>query len=126
MCCILMYLGGNIEELLEQKQVHFVSALLTFLVFIITCQDIAVDSWAVEMLHPDHGSYGSSSQSTGQTLGYFISSTVFMALSSTEMCQSHLYTNSLYLKFFTVPLGITGEPEPLLTVPNFVYMWACF
>jgi hypothetical protein len=65
MVAIFIYLAGHIETLLEQKEVHLVSALLTFLVFIMTCQDIAVDSWAVEMLHPDHSSYGSSSQSTG-------------------------------------------------------------
>jgi hypothetical protein len=42
----------NLEELLIAKEVHQVSTLLIVLVFIITCQDIAVDSWAVEMLLP--------------------------------------------------------------------------
>ena len=37
MCIIFIYLGGHIESLLEQKEVYFVSALLTFLIFIITC-----------------------------------------------------------------------------------------
>ena len=86
MVVIFFYLAGQIESLLEQKRVYMVSGLLTFLVFIMTCQDIAVDSWAVEMLHADHGSYGSTSQSTGQTLGYFVSSSIYMALSSSEMC----------------------------------------
>ena len=65
MCSILFYLRGNLEELLIAQEVTQVATLLTFLVFIITCQDIAVDSWAVEMLHPCNATYGSSSQSIG-------------------------------------------------------------
>ena len=61
MCVILFYLKENVEQLLVDQEVNSVSMLLTFLVFVITCQDIAVDSWAVEMLHPCNASYGSSS-----------------------------------------------------------------
>ena len=61
MCFILFYLKENVEQLLVDQEVNSVSMLLTFLVFVITCQDIAVDSWAVEMLHPCNASYGSSS-----------------------------------------------------------------
>ena len=61
MCMLLYYLRANIEQLLIDKEIPLVSMLLTFLVFIITCQDIAVDSWAVEMLHPCNATYGSSS-----------------------------------------------------------------
>ena len=52
MCLILFFLRNNLEQFLMDKEVHLVSTLLTTLVFIITCQDIAVDSWAVEMLLP--------------------------------------------------------------------------
>ena len=65
MCMILYYLRLHLENLLLDQQVGFVATLLTFLVFIITCQDIAVDSWAIEMLHPCNATYGSSSQSIG-------------------------------------------------------------
>ena len=37
MCVILYFLRNNLEQLLIDKQVHFVSTLLTSLVFIITC-----------------------------------------------------------------------------------------
>ena len=65
MCAILFYLQQNLESLLIAQEVNFVALTLTFFVFIITCQDIAVDSWAVEMLHPCNATYGSSSQSIG-------------------------------------------------------------
>jgi len=61
MCAILYYLSFNLESMLIDKQVHSVSYILTGLIFVITCQDIAVDSLAVEFLHPDNAPYGSSS-----------------------------------------------------------------
>ena len=60
MCAILYYLSSNLEPLLINKEVQLVSYLLTVLVFVITCQDIALDAWAVEMLHPFNAPYGSS------------------------------------------------------------------
>jgi hypothetical protein len=47
------------EDMLETKQVSMLSYLLIFLIFVITLQDIAVDCWALEMLHPKNASYGS-------------------------------------------------------------------
>ena len=61
MCAILYYLSSNLEPLLVNKEVQLVSYMLTVLVFVITCQDIALDAWAVEMLHPANAPYGSSS-----------------------------------------------------------------
>ena len=50
--CILLYLSQSIEDLLITKQVYFLTSLLIANTFVITCQDIAVDSWAIEILHP--------------------------------------------------------------------------
>jgi len=55
--------------MLKEKEVYKLTAFLMFNTFIITCQDIAVDSWAVDMLQPENSSYGSSSQSVGHKLG---------------------------------------------------------
>ena len=92
MCAILFYLRAQLEQLLIDKEVQQVSILLTFLIFIITCQDIAVDSWAVEMLHPCNATYGSSSQSIGHRVGMFISTSVFISLNSPEFCNKWLYS----------------------------------
>lgn len=57
MCAILFYLQGTIIDLLMTKQVNLLGAILITNTFVITCQDIAVDSWAVEILHPCNASY---------------------------------------------------------------------
>lgn len=56
---ILFYLSDKIEDLLMAKEVYFLTGLLIANTFVITCQDIAVDSWAVEILHPKNASYQS-------------------------------------------------------------------
>lgn len=88
--------------------------LLTGLVFIITCQDIAVDAWAVEMLHPCNASYGSSSQSIGQRIGGFASTSLFISLNSPEFCGTWIYGTK------------AEETEPLLTLESWILMWGSF
>ena len=63
--CILLYLSYTIEDLLMTQQVHFLLYLLLANTFVITCQDIAVDSWSVEILTPEHASYQSGAQAIG-------------------------------------------------------------
>ena len=70
--------------------------MLTGVIFVITCQDIAVDSWAIEMLHPDNATYGSSSQSIGHRVGVFFSSTLFLALNSPEFCKKWFARDELW------------------------------
>lgn len=60
-CAILFYLSTSIEQMLLDKELYKCLALLIANTFIITCQDIAVDSWAAGMLAPENQSYGSSS-----------------------------------------------------------------
>jgi hypothetical protein len=51
---MLYYFKENLEQLLLSKQVELASAILTAIIFVITCQDIAVDAWAIESLHPEN------------------------------------------------------------------------
>lgn len=90
MCAILYYLSSNLEPMLVNKEVQTVSYMLTVLIFVITCQDIALDAWAVEMLHPANAAYGSSSQTIGQKVGEFISTSLFISLNSPEFCKRWL------------------------------------
>lgn len=110
MSLILYYLSGNIEFMLENKEVYTLTVIFNFFIFVITCQDIAVDSWAVEILHADNASYASTCQSVGQRIGMFISTSMFIALHSVEFCNSYL---------FTVP-----GTEPLLTLRTFMQVWS--
>ncbi len=86
--CVLLYvLKEYLEDWLITGQVKLVSYMLTAVIFVITCQDIAVDSWAIEMLHPSNATYGSSSQSIGHRIGIFFSSTLFISMNSPEFCK---------------------------------------
>ena len=57
---IMFYLSGTITGYLMNKEVYFLTGILIINVFVITCQDIAVDSWAVEILHPSNENYASA------------------------------------------------------------------
>lgn len=109
MCAILFYLQGTIEDLLEHKHVYNITALFTLMIFVVTCQDIAVDSWAVEILHPDNASYASTCQSVGQKVGIFMSTSMFIALHSVDFCNKYLYS---------VP-----QTEAMLPLKTFMLIW---
>ena len=78
------------------------------LIFIITCMDIAVDSWAIELLHPCNSSYGSACQSVGIRLGSFVSTSLFISLNSPEFCSTWIYGT---------------DSEPVLTLSNYMLAW---
>ena len=65
MFLMLYYMKDHFETMLIEKQVQNVATILTVIVFVITCQDIAVDAWAVEMLHPTNSAYASTCQTVG-------------------------------------------------------------
>jgi len=110
-CCVLLYLYSSIEQLLKDKEVYFLAGLLIFNTFVITCQDVAVDGWAVEILHPTNSAYASACQSVGLQLGFGLSTTLFVALNSVEFCNKWIFKDD-------------SRTEPLLTIPGFIFYWA--
>jgi MFS transporter, PAT family, solute carrier family 33 (acetyl-CoA transportor), member 1 len=107
MAAMVLYFKENLEQLLIEKQVYLVATILTSIVFVITCQDIAVDAWAVEMLHPENSEYGGTSQSIGHRIGFFVSGTIFIAMSDADFCQ----------KWF-------GSSEPVWDLSSFLGFFA--
>jgi len=64
---------------------------LFFVVILLTAtQDIAVDGWALEILHKNNIGYASTCQSIGLSIGYFMSYTIFLALNSPEFSNAYL------------------------------------
>lgn len=94
-----------------EKQVYYLAGLLITQTFVITCQDIAVDGWAVEILHPCNSTYASACQSVGLRTGMGISTTLFIALNTVEFCNRWIY-----------PADSPRE-EPLISIPNFILYW---
>ncbi|CDW76460.1 acetyl-coenzyme a transporter 1 [Stylonychia lemnae] len=109
---MLFYMSGSVEEMLINKEIYLATSLFTVMIFIITCQDIAVDSWAVEILDDENSTYASTCQSIGQKVGSLGSSSLFMAFNSEEFCNQYVYSSP--------------QEKPLLTISNFMLIWAYF
>ena len=96
--------------MLKTKDVYRLLGFLMVNTFFITCQDIAVDSWACEMLSPENSSYASSAQSVGHMCGRLISTTMFIALNSVDFCNKYIYAEP--------------QSEPILSITDFIWYWA--
>ena len=66
------------------------------------------------MLHPCNATYGSSSQSIGQRIGMFMSTSLFISLNSAEFCGRWIYGTP------------TEETEPILTLDRYLLIWPAF
>ena len=70
--------------------VGLLTLIFFFLHFLAATQDIAVDGWALTMLSKENVGYASTCNTVGQTAGFFISYTLFLALQSKDFCNSFL------------------------------------
>jgi PAT family acetyl-CoA transporter-like MFS transporter 1 len=96
----------------EQEKVPVVglTAIFTTMVFLAATQDIAVDGWALTLLHDDNKTYASTAQTIGLNTGYFLSFTVFLALNSAEFSNKYLRS---------VPVENAG----VLGLGNYLQFW---
>lgn len=88
----LLYLGVVIDKFMDDPIQHLGTITLCFFVLIFLCatQDIAVDGWALTCLSPESLSFASTAQTIGMNCGYFLSFTVFLALSSPDFANKYL------------------------------------
>ncbi|KAJ9577036.1 hypothetical protein L9F63_006384, partial [Diploptera punctata] len=112
----MIFLSSKVEYWLgvEASDVHTPSIhILTFcffcLNFLAATQDIAVDGWALTMLHRRNVGHASTCNSVGQTTGYFLGYVIFVGLESAEFCNTYIRSSAL-------PYGI-------VTLPGFLYFW---
>ena len=47
MSALLLYLHYGVEQLVVERHIFTLTLLFLLFIFVVTCQDIAVDSWAV-------------------------------------------------------------------------------
>jgi hypothetical protein len=83
-------------------------------------QDIAVDGWALTLLPPHHIEYASTCQTLGMNTGYFMSFTIFLALSSTEFCNQYIRSSKA-----AALLGLQPQQYPLVTLRGYIVFWGC-
>lgn len=88
----LLYLGLMINNLMENptQNLRQITGCFFLLVFLCATQDIAVDGWALTCLSPESLPFASTAQTIGMNCGYFLSFTVFLALSSPEFANKYL------------------------------------
>ena len=93
----------------QPPNVLILTGLFFFLHFLAATQDIAVDGWALTMLSRDNVGYASTCNSAGQTTGFFMGYTIFLALESKEFCNAYL----------------RSEPQDtgIVTLPTFLFFW---
>lgn len=88
----LIYLGFVIDKFMDDPAQYLGTITLCFftLIFLCATQDIAVDGWALTCLSPESLSFASTAQTIGMNCGYFLSFTVFLALSSPDFANKYL------------------------------------
>ncbi|KAI7847633.1 acetyl-coenzyme A transporter 1 [Circinella umbellata] len=91
---LFVLLSQRIDALMEAEHIPIYYLTGAFLVTIFFCatQDIAVDGWALTLLSKDSLSYASTAQTIGLNTGYFLSFTVFLALSSPEFSNRYIWS----------------------------------
>jgi len=106
----MIMLSYNISGLLEGKINVLVLTVYFFsLNLLAATQDIAVDGWALTMLSKENVGFASTCNSIGQTAGYFIAFTVFMALESADFCNKYL--------------RLTPSDTGIVDLAGFLYFW---
>lgn len=90
----MILLSYFVNNLMGDKDTPPNVVLLTimffFLHFLAATQDIAVDGWALTMLSKENVGLASTCNSVGQTAGFFISYTIFLAFNSPEFCNTYI------------------------------------
>lgn len=90
----MIFLSYLIKGLLGDENtapsVLTLTVVFFFLHFLTATQDIAVDGWALTMLSKENVGYASTCNTVGQTAGFFLSYTLFLALQSADFCNSFI------------------------------------
>jgi len=108
----MLFLSTRVDSYLENDgspNIQMLTLVFFILNFLAATQDIAVDGWALTMLHRSNVGYASTCNSVGQTAGYFLGYVLFVAFESADFCNNYLRT---------VP-----EPKGLVTLDGFLYFW---
>lgn len=106
---VLIWLGSFVEAYIDDAETHLGAITFYFfiLVFFSATQDIAVDGWALTLLSQPALSYASTAQTIGLNTGYFLSFTIFLALSSPDFANRWLRSQPLDVGLFTLSQYLT-------------------
>ncbi|CAK9441216.1 uncharacterized protein LODBEIA_P50850 [Lodderomyces beijingensis] len=107
----MIYMGSVMDALMLDPLTHLRLITTCFFILVLGCatQDIAVDGWALTVLSPESLSFASTAQTIGMNCGYFLSFTIFLALSSPEFANKYLRD--------------TKSPQGLFTLGQYLTFW---
>lgn len=111
---VMFLLSFTVDDLMgggaTPPSVFALTVVFFVLHFLAATQDVAVDGWALTMLSRENVGYASTCNSVGQTAGYFLGYTVFLALESKDFCNA-------YLRW--------GEPQErgIMDLSTFLFFW---
>lgn len=111
----LIFMSFNLEEWLgindtkKEPSVLLITILFFSLNFLVATQDIAVDGWAITMLHRRNVNYASTCNSAGQMAGYFLGYVIFIALESADFCNNYIRSEP--------------KPEGIVSLTGFFFFW---
>lgn len=111
---LMVWIGGYLDHDLSTVDISIsvLSTVAFFFVVLVATQDIAVDGWALTLLHAEHKPYASTCQTIGLNLGFFMSFTVFIALNGKEFCNKWIFS--------------TPQEVGLIPLNAWVYYWGMF
>lgn len=114
MSLTLFILSFYLMDLIEELKVKILTGIFFFIYFLLACQDICVDGWALTLLTDYNRQWAPTCQTVGQTIGRFIGFTVLMTLESAN------FTN----RFLRKPFSIENKSSGLFTINQFLRFWA--
>ncbi|KYQ90428.1 putative acetyl-CoA transporter [Tieghemostelium lacteum] len=108
---MLIILSYFVDNLIENSvdSIGTITIIFFTMIFFMATQDIAVDGWALTILDKKHLHLASTCQTIGLNLGYFLSYTIFLALSSPTFSNRYL--------------RIEPQDEGIITLSGYIYFW---
>jgi PAT family acetyl-CoA transporter-like MFS transporter 1 len=107
---IFFFLSFYIESLISTNSVVFLTVIFFFIIFLTATEDICIDGLAISLFAMTNPQWASTSQTIGQTLGQFASSSFLLTFESSN------FTN----RFIRKPLSLPLQSSGLFSLEQFV------
>ena len=108
----MLLIYPHIDYLIENSIFSLTVAAFMF-TFLAATQDIAVDGWCLTMLSKSNVGWASTCNAVGQTIGYFLGNSIFLALESADFSD----------KWVRPIFGLQEQKIGLVTLPGYFHFW---
>jgi PAT family acetyl-CoA transporter-like MFS transporter 1 len=102
----------------EKPDITALTVLFFWLFVLCATQDIAVDGWAITMLKPHNRSHASTTNAVGQSFGYFVAFTGFLALKTYDFCSLGQFMGFWAVVFLVTTVAVWLGKRETATPPE--------